>query len=804
MSWNLSLQLNNLWEAVRAIQSSFTLGLASNLRINTASSTTTYGILDCASISANHTSGTLVLTNYAGLTGLTLDSVGNINIPTNLTLGYLNSTKTLVIGSITAYTSPPSPANTLSIGLTTPVAFYVYAGMYVTVSSTSNPVFNGRYKILNILSASAISVGNPTGITQGTTSLGGNLDFGYVGAVDVVASGTITANQVITATQTNSASASVTLTNASPQYQLNTYGGGATTYTLPDATTLPVGTVFQFNNNSGGTNLLIRNFASTLLYTATNGSIVEAINLTNSTGAGTWDLHAFAPSNAVWGSGALTYNGNVTLTGTHDVTVSATGKVNTPLIKNGTSDITLGNAQNTAGGFVNIGVMNNASNSYPNVGKDSNNLSIGWNQSGGDAEIDFYNSANTGFNFYGRNTSTSIFQVARMRGDNIASYSFSIGAGAYAYSGAGSYGTSVGVNVGNASMTGGSNTLLGYASGNALTDGYYNTCLGGNAGSGLTTGAINTLIGLGAGGRMANGAGNVAVGVSALGGTTNSGNNNTAIGRDVLTANNMSGSQNIGIGFNTGRVTSGNNNTLMGQACAISLTTGGGNICIGYDVGNAGTVLTTGNNNTYIGYGANSLNVTNTGEVVLGQARGNGNSSVTLGCNDNLLYLSGWTIASTQLAVTAGGQVYRFSDSRAKTDISYIPKGGHIETLMKLKPAEFKLKIDTIKEKYVGFIAQDLMEVIPNCVDGKKYEYEWEMDLDRNPIRDEDGNVKLRKDENGELIPRYKGLDWNEINTRAILAIQEQQDEIVSLKAQLASLKATVDALVASTGHLVV
>jgi len=123
---------------------------------------------------------------------------------------------------------------------------------------------------------------------------------------------------------------------------------------------------------------------------------------------------------------------------------------------------------------------------------------------------------------------------------------------------------------------------------------------------------------------------------------------------------------------------------------------------------------------------------------------------------------------------------------------------------MKLKPAEFKLKIDTIKEKYVGLIADDLMEVMPNCVDGKKYEYEWEMDLDRNPIRDEDGNVKLRRDEKGELIPRYKGVDWNEISARTILAVQEQQAEITDLKAQLASLKAVVDALVAQKDLLVV
>jgi hypothetical protein len=90
-------------------------------------------------------------------------------------------------------------------------------------------------------------------------------------------------------------------------------------------------------------------------------------------------------------------------------------------------------------------------------------------------------------------------------------------------------------------------------------------------------------------------------------------------------------------------------------------------------------------------------------------------------------------------------------------------------------------------------------------VDGKKYQYEWEKGADgRTPKTDEDGNLILQRDANGELIPRYKALDWNEITTRAILAVQEQHAIITDLKAQLASLKATVDALVAQKEILVV
>jgi hypothetical protein len=676
------------------------------------------------------------LTNYAGLTGLTLDSSGNINIPTNLTLGYLNSAKTLTIGSITAYSFPASPSDTISIGITTPVAFYLYAGMYVTISLTSNPVFNGRYKILNILSSSSISIENPAGILQGTTSLGGNLDFGYIGANDLVASGTITANQVVPATQTNSASASVTLSNTSAQYQVNTRVGGAT-YILPNATTIPVGTVFHFNANSAGS-VVIQDYATTTLYTMPNGAIVEAINLTNATSAGTWDLHAFAPSNATWGTANLAYSGNVSISG-------ATRKIS---------------VQGT--------------HLWSGAGNLGGNIVLG--------------------------NSTS--------GDNLT--------------GAGINNTIMGTDAGNALTTGTVNVLIGQVAGSLMTTGSNNVAVGAgamaigavtgssnvavgiNAGNGITSGAINTYVGGNAGVYSVQASGNVGVGAGALANASGStANNNTAIGRDALSGIMTTGTQNIGIGYNTGVVTTGNNNTLIGQACARSLTTGSGNICIGYDVGNTAPLLTTGNYSTYIGYGANSLNGTSTGELVLGQAKGNGNSSLTIGANTNLVYISGWTTNGT-LQIT-GGQITTISDKRAKENIVYIPTGGHIETLMKMKPVEFKLKRQEGKEKYVGFIADDLMEVIPNCVDGKKYQYEWEKGADgRTPKTDEDGNLILQRDANGELIPRYKALDWNEITTRAILAVQEQHAIITDLKAQLASLKATVDALVAQKEILVV
>ena len=88
----------------------------------------------------------------------------------------------------------------------------------------------------------------------------------------------------------------------------------------------------------------------------------------------------------------------------------------------------------------------------------------------------------------------------------------------------------------------------------------------------------------------------------------------------------------------------------------------------------------------------------------------------------------------------------------------------------------------TIDEKnYVGFIAQDYEQVFPE-------------------------QIKLTEPvgKEAELVDdKVKNISSN-LNPYFVLAIQEQHAKITSLEAQLASLKATVDALVASTGHLVV
>jgi hypothetical protein len=122
----------------------------------------------------------------------------------------------------------------------------------------------------------------------------------------------------------------VNLTTASTQNQVLT-GSLAYTVNLPDATTLVVGRSFIINVNTNATanTATINNFTGTALVSnAQRGSIFECILLTNSTTAGTWDIHSFLPSSANFGSTGLVYQGNLTFTGSGTSVISQSGSGN--------------------------------------------------------------------------------------------------------------------------------------------------------------------------------------------------------------------------------------------------------------------------------------------------------------------------------------------------------------------------------------------------------------------------------------------------------------------------------------------
>ncbi len=102
------------------------------------------------------------------------------------------------------------------------------------------------------------------------------------------------------------------------------------------------------------------------------------------------------------------------------------------------------------------------------------------------------------------------------------------------------------------------------------------------------------------------------------------------------------------------------------------------------------------------------------------------------------------------------------SDYRLKEDIQ--PMTGALAKVAALKPCTYKWKADGSSGQ--GFIAHELAQVVPDCVNGEK------------DAMDADGN------------PQYQGIDTSFLVATLTAAIQELKAELDSVKAELVALKA--------------
>ena len=137
------------------------------------------------------------------------------------------------------------------------------------------------------------------------------------------ANSNVTANSIFEGfTTVAAAGTTTTLTAAStPTYVVT--GSGGQTYRLPDATTLPAGAIFSFNNNQTSGTVVVQNSAGTTLVTLQSGAFVDVTLLVNSPAAGTWDTHAQAPSNVSWSTNTLDWAGSITSSTWNGVAVAA-------------------------------------------------------------------------------------------------------------------------------------------------------------------------------------------------------------------------------------------------------------------------------------------------------------------------------------------------------------------------------------------------------------------------------------------------------------------------------------------------
>ena len=115
-----------------------------------------------------------------------------------------------------------------------------------------------------------------------------------------------------------------------------------------------------------------------------------------------------------------------------------------------------------------------------------------------------------------------------------------------------------------------------------------------------------------------------------------------------------------------------------------------------------------------------------------------------------------------QISTSGSSTTYATSsDYRLKEKI--VPMVGALDTVAQLKPVTYNWKTDGSKGQ--GFIAHELQAVVPDCVTGEKDA----VDADGNPV--------------------YQGVDTSFLVATLTAAIQEQQELIKQLQADVAKLK---------------
>jgi hypothetical protein len=257
------------------------------------------------------------LTNSSVTIGSTSISLGS----TATTLAGLTSvTSTTFVGALTGNASTATTAttatNATNIAITddTSTATSVYP-TFVTNTTGNLPAKTSSTKLsfvpsTGVLSTIGLVLTNALGVAYGGTGVTSSSGANSVVLRD--ANGNITTNCLFEGFTTQAASGTtITLIASSAQnYQIT--GSGGQVIKLPNATTLPNGALFTFNNNQSSGAITVQNNSSTTVATINSGGYVTVVLLDNSTAAGSWDRHDSTPSNVSWSTNTLDYAGSIT------------------------------------------------------------------------------------------------------------------------------------------------------------------------------------------------------------------------------------------------------------------------------------------------------------------------------------------------------------------------------------------------------------------------------------------------------------------------------------------------------------
>jgi hypothetical protein len=137
----------------------------------------------------------------------------------------------------------------------------------------------------------------------------------------------------------------------------------------------------------------------------------------------------------------------------------------------------------------------------------------------------------------------------------------------------------------------------------------------------------------------------------------------------------------------------------------------------------------------------------------------------------------------SSLSIGASGLLTGTSDRRLKQNEEVLSPSTSLQQVLNLQPKTYVWKDDKDRTR-IGFIAQDVETVIPDAIDGKKYEYEFVRD---GASQDSDGTVRIDEEGNPVLDyekPRYRGLDQCAIIAVLVSAVQELTNRVIELESK--------------------
>jgi hypothetical protein len=254
-----------------------------------ASNVVSSSLTSVGTISSGTWNGTAIGPTYGG-TGLTSYVTGDLLYASSTnTLSRLAATTNGYV--LTLSGGVPVWAAAASTGVTS-ISFGT-TGLTPSTATTGAITVSGTLAVANGGTGVTASSGvNSVVLRDSNANITGNNFF--TGFTSVAASGT-----------------TITMTAASTPVYVVT-GSGGQTITLPNATTLPNGAIFSFNNNQSSGAITVQNTSATTVLTVQSGAYGTVVLLSNGTSAGTWDTHFQVPSNASWSTNTLSWAGSYT------------------------------------------------------------------------------------------------------------------------------------------------------------------------------------------------------------------------------------------------------------------------------------------------------------------------------------------------------------------------------------------------------------------------------------------------------------------------------------------------------------